>query len=913
MQDTQKPTLLLIDGHSLAFRAFYALSPDSFRTPDGQHTNAVHGFISMLLNILAAEKPTHLAVAFDLSRESFRTVEYPEYKGTRGETPPEFNGQTELLQEALRAMNIVTLTRENYEADDLIASMADQAGEAGFQVFIVSGDRDTFQLISETTTILYPVKGVLNLARMDDAAVYEKYGVHAKQYPDLAALVGETSDNLIGIPGVGPKTAAKWLQEFGTLQAILDSADQIAGKVGENLRAFKENAIRNRRLNHLVRDLEIGHSFDDFELVGVNEAAVREVFAKLHFKSLTERVLRLRGKKSTSIQQKEGDVIYSTSPNIDFDNDSRAAEPSLDSNQKTVSPFTDLTPPEPQALNLDEAIEWLMSTSQTVGIAFEWNDGSLTGAGFATETTRRHAKLTTTSDVQKLAPWLGDSSRPKAAISGKDLTRELLSIGIPISGLEFDVTLLAYLLNPLQKEPSLDDLALEHLGIAVERGNPDELIQTIALEPSIDAWLSLVLAESLYKKVQAIESLNVYQTVELPTNAALARMEYHGIEVNRPKLEALLESLGNEVAVVAADCFEIIGKEINLSSPKQLQTVLFEDLGMTGTKQLKTGFSTNAAALSELLEQTGHPFLEKLLLHREVTKIRQIVEIILKSIGIDGRIHTNYVQTGTSTGRLSSENPNLQNIPIKTERGRQIRDSFKVGEGFDTLLTADYSQIEMRIMAHLSEDAGIIEAFNQGEDLHRFVGARIFGVEPQDVTSTMRSKVKAMSYGLVYGLSEYGLAKQLRISNSEAKQLMADYFERFGGVKRYLARVVDNAKTLGYTVTEFGRRRPFDDLNSKIFTIRENARRAALNAPIQGTAADIMKLAMVHIDAEMRARDLKSRMLLQVHDELVFEVAAGELEEMKTLVIDKMSSVMTLRVPLEVHVGVGTTWDSAGH
>ena len=914
MQDKSKPTLLLIDGHSLAFRAFYALSPDSFRTPDGQHTNAVHGFISMLLNILAAEKPTHLAVAVDLSRESFRTLEYPEYKGTRGETPPEFNGQTELLQEALKAMNIVTLTRENYEADDLIASMADQAGVAGFNVFVVSGDRDTFQLISESTTILYPVKGVLNLARMDDAAVYEKYGVHAVQYPDLAALVGETSDNLIGVPGVGPKTAAKWLQEYGSLQSILDASDQIAGKVGENLRAFKDNAIRNRRLNQLVRDLEIGHSFDEFELVGVNESAVREVFAKLHFKSLTERVLRLRGKQPSSQPEAEAsqtraeNAAAALKPEMETSNGETGAD-----DKGSISPFSDIEMPESILSDVSDVSAWLSAETQTVGFSIELAAQRILSVGFATETTRRYVQLSDSDSVEWLKTWLEDETKPKAVSSGKDLTRELLNFGIQIRGLDYDVTLLAYLLNPLKKDPALDDLALEHLGLSVERGNPDELIQTSAIEPSLDAWLSLMLAELLFRKVKDIDSLDVYENVELPTNSTLARMEHFGIEVNRGKLEQLLDSLGGEIAKVASECFEIIGKEINLGSPKQLQSVLFDDLGMTGTKQLKTGFSTNAAALGELFEQTGHPFLEKLLLHREVTKIRQIVEIILKAVTPDGRVHTNYVQTGTSTGRLSSEGPNLQNIPIKTERGRQIRDSFRVSEGFETLLTADYSQIEMRIMAHLSEDPGLIEAFNQGEDLHRFVGARIFGVAPADVTSAMRSKVKAMSYGLVYGLSEYGLAKQLRISNSEAKQLMADYFERFGGVKRYLARVVDNAKTLGYTVTEFGRRRPFDDLNSKIFTIRENARRAALNAPIQGTAADIMKLAMVHIDAAMQHRGMKSRMLLQVHDELVFEVAPGELDAMKELVVEKMSNVMTLRVPLEVHVGVGETWDSAGH
>jgi DNA polymerase-1 len=472
---------------------------------------------------------------------------------------------------------------------------------------------------------------------------------------------------------------------------------------------------------------------------------------------------------------------------------------------------------------------------------------------------------------------------------------------------------MTYLLNPIRKGYELDDIALEYLGLSVSRGDQNALIRESSNDASLDAWLVAVLAPKLFKKLQDEDQVRVLTEIELPSSHALAAMEQTGVFIDRPKLEKLFESLGEEVNAIAAEAYSIIGKEINLASPKQLQTVLFEDLGMTGTKSVKTGFSTNAAALNELFEQTEHPFLAKLLEHRESSKLRQIVETVIKSIGADDRIHTNYSQTGTSTGRLSSDSPNLQNIPIKSERGRQIRDSFIVGAGFETLLTADYSQIEMRIMAHLSEDAGLIEAFKSGEDLHRFVGSRIFGVAPNEVTSAMRSKVKAMSYGLVYGLSEYGLAKQLRMSNAEAKQLMADYFDRFGGVRRYLAQVVDQAKLNGYTATTFGRRRPFDDLRSSVFQVREAARRAALNAPIQGTAADIMKLAMSRIASKMDEMKLKSRLLLQVHDEFVFEVSAGELEALKALVTDQMSNVVELSVPLEVHIGVGASWDAAGH
>ena len=875
MNANPKNTLLLIDGHSLAFRAFYALSPDAFRAPSGQHTNAVHGFISMMLNILGNEKPTHLAVAFDLSRSSFRTDEYPEYKGTRGETPPEFNGQTEALTEALAAMNITTLTKVNYEADDIIASLADQAADKGFEVLIVSGDRDTFQLIRPETTILYPVKGVMNLARMDDEAVFAKYGIHAKQYPDLAALVGETSDNLPGIPGVGPKTAAKWITEYGSLDAIFAAADSIGGKVGESLREHKELAVRNRRLNHLVRDLELIDDFETFRLRGVDEGKVKDVFAKLAFRTLTERVLKLRGVAADSSSPSEA-----------------AAEPEIELEQIEI----------PEKKSLDSVKSWLES-QELVGVAIASNGRF----GLATSSERIE-----TADGYVLE-WLTGSAK-KAVYNAKALDRVLLEKGLRVAGVELDALLLCYLNDPVRRDYTLDTIALDYLGLSVERVEDDgSLLSEGTEDPSLDAFLAIKIGQSLYEKVSAQDQLQVYNEVELPSSPTLAQMEHFGIAVDKAKLEKLFETLGAEVKQVETEAFAIIGHEINLSSPKQLQTVLFEELGMTGTKQVKTGFSTNAEALTTLFEQNQHPFLEKLLNHREVTKIRQMVEVVLKSIAKDGRIHTNYVQTGTSTGRLSSEGPNLQNIPIKSERGREIRDAFVVGEGYETLLSADYSQIEMRIMAHMSEDEGLIEAFKSGEDLHRFVGSRIFGVAPSEVTSAMRSKVKAMSYGLVYGLSEYGLAKQLRMSNAEAKQLMNDYFARFGGVRRYLATVVEDAKLNGYTVTSFGRRRPFDDLKSPIFQLRENARRAALNAPIQGTAADIMKLAMNRIGEKIAAKGLKSRMLLQVHDELVFEVASGELETLRELVVHEMANVVELRVPLEVHVGIGKSWDAADH
>ena len=890
---SDQPTLLLIDGHSLAFRAFYALNPDNFKNEQGQHTNAVHGFISMLLNILEGEKPTHLCVAFDVSRESFRTQELPEYKGTRGETPEEFIGQTELLVEALTAMRITSVSREMYEADDLLASLAHLGEQEGMRVLVVSGDRDTFQLITDQTTILYPIKGVMNLARMDDTAVYEKYGVHAKQYPELAALVGETSDNLRGIPGVGPKTAAKWIQQFGSLDAILASADEIPGKVGESLREHSELAVRNRRLNELVRSLEFDFEISDLTLGSVDEQQVKEVFAKLSFRTLLTRVLKLRGVNGTQHQVRSARIQDDT-PEQDL--------PTKPSSSKGGPAL----PTEPPASSVVGIGKIAVVAKQGAFLKIELSEGNLVGIGAAT--------------IDARFDWDGkDIPKALALIAAggfgswdvKNSYRRHSIAGIPMGELVNDALLAAYLVDPTSKDLEPDALVRRYAGIDVVRADADQLLSEP--EPSLDAWCYAIIWAALGHRIEEEGAMGVYSDIELPVAGVLSRMEVHGIAVDKAVLNNQFDELTSEVDSIAQQAYAIIGHEVNLASPKQLQTVLFDELGMEGTRSVKTGYSTNAEALATLFEQTEHPFLEKLLAHRDSSKLRQITETLIKAIGEDGRIHTSYSQVGTSTGRLSSENPNLQNIPIKTERGMRLRSAFVAGPGYETLLTADYSQIEMRIMAHLSEDEGLIEAFNKGEDLHNFVGARIYGVEPEAVTGAMRSKVKAMSYGLVYGLSEYGLARQLRISKSEAKQLMGDYFERFGGVKRYLDTVVQRAKTLGYTTTVYGRRRPFPDLNSKIFQVRENARRAALNAPIQGTAADIMKLAMIKVEAGMLERKLQSQLLLQVHDELVIAVAHGELEAVKEVSLTQMRDVAKLSVPLDVHIGIGENWELAGH
>ncbi len=884
MSDTEKPTLLVVDGHSLAFRAFYALPVDSFQNRDGQHTNAIHGFLSMLILLLQNEKPTHLAVAFDISRYSFRTREYAEYKGTRGETPPEFVGQIPLLEEALHAMGVTTITKEDYEADDILATLAARGAAEGFRVLVVSGDRDAIQMVKPDVTLLYPnARGVSELKRYDRDAVFERYGIEPEQYPDVAALVGESSDNLIGIDKVGEKTAVKWITQFGSLDAILEHADEITGVVGEKLREQKDRAIRNRKLNHLITDVDLPVGPAQLERQPINVTAVREVFDRLQFKTLLDRVLKI------------------------------AAAESGDDAPIAVAPVNEI--PVIRTMIDEELGKWLETSSRSgtvpLGLRIATEHGTVTGFGLATPTETAFVPWAPgRPDYVALENWLA-SDAPKYMHGSKTQLKILRSSGLELSGIAFDTMLAAWLIKPGVKAETLDSQVYDYLGETLAQADPNQLVpETEGASPATEAWYVLRVAEYLAAKLDP-GSRGVLDDIELPLVPVLATMERTGITVNRDILGRLTTDLTAKATEVAQRAYAEIGREINLGSPKQLQEVLFDQLGMPKTRSNKTGFSTDAASLTDLQEQAPHPFLDLLLQHRDATKLTQIITSIDKAVDSTGRVHTTYEQAGSSTGRIASNDPNLQNVPVKTEVGREIRSAFEAGAGFETLLTADYSQIEMRIMAHLSGDEGLILAFNDGEDLHRFVGARIFGVEPADVTPVMRTKVKAMSYGLAYGLSAFGLSKQLRIETSEAKELMTDYFARFGAVRDYLRNVVEQARVDGYTTTIFGRRRPFGDLTSSNRVLRENAARQALNSPIQGSAADILKLAMIRIDEDMAG--MKSRMLLQVHDELVFEVGEGELEALTAIVRNRMSGAAELSVPLDVQIGTGPNWDAAAH
>ena len=880
---SDKPTLMVIDGHSLAFRAFYALPVDSFQTPDGQHTNAIHGFISMFLGLLAKEKPTHVAVAFDLSRFSFRTRIYPEYKGTRGDTPVEFIGQVPLLQDALHAMGVVTLTKEDYEADDILATLAHQGSQAGFDVLVVSGDRDTFQLVNPQVTVLYPsARGVSELKRYTPEAVEERYGVPPHRYPDVAALVGETSDNLIGIDKVGEKTAVKWIVQYGSLDAVLAAAEDIPGVVGNNLREQKDRALRNRELNHLLTDVDLGVSLDQLERQPIDVAAVTEVFQKLAFKSLTKRVLALAG-------------VSDEVPTPD-----------------TASVVTDI--PAERSLVDEELSAWLAKhRGSPLGLHLRRMHGELTEVGVASNSEAiRVPWIVGSKDQQPLIQAWSEPEHTWVLWDAKKQLTMLLEMDSPVV-VAGDPRLAAWVTKPNAKARSFEELVRDEMGVELPTADPDQLVpEQTPTGVGIEAWCALGLWHTLIEGLDE-GSRTVLNDIEIPLVGILARMEYAGIGSDSAGLTHLESELATQVATFEKSAFAAIGHEVNLGSPKQLQKVLFEELSMPTTRATKTGYSTDASALSELQVSNPHPFLDALLGHRDATKLRQIVEGLRVAVGQDSRIHTTFDQTGTSTGRLSSLEPNLQNIPVRTEVGHKIRATFVSMPPAVGLLTADYSQIEMRIMAHLSGDEGLIEAFHAGEDLHRFVGARIFDVPPEDVTPAMRTKVKAMSYGLAYGLSAFGLAKQLGIAPAEAKTLMTEYFRRFGKVRDYLRSVVEQATRDGHTETIFGRRRPFPELTSPNRIVREAAERAALNAPIQGTAADIIKRAMITIDARMTQGSMTSRLVLQVHDELVFEVHPGERETLETIVVEEMGSAADLLVPLEVQLGWGSHWDEAAH
>jgi DNA polymerase-1 len=886
---------MLLDGNSLAFRAFYALPAENFKTQGGLTTNAVYGFTAMLINLLRDEGPTHIAAAFDVSRETFRKEKYPEYKAGRSATPDEFRGQIDITKEVLVALGITVLAEAGFEADDLIATLATQAENEGYRVLVVTGDRDALQLVSNDVTVLYPIKGVSELTRFTPEAVENKYGLTPTQYPDFAALRGDPSDNLPGIPGVGEKTATKWISEYGSLQSLVDNIDKVKGKVGDALRANVASVVLNRELTELVKDVPLAQTPDTLRMQPWDRDQIHRLFDDLEFRVLRDRLF---------------ETLASSDPEVEegFDVRGGALEPGTLAAWLTEHSLGN-------RFGLAVVGTHLAFDADATAIAIVSADGE--GVYLDTATL-------SPEDEAALASWLADPGPPKALHEAKLAMHDVEGRGWKLAGVTSDTALAAYLVRPGQRSFALDDLSVRYLRRELRADNPeqqqlsllddeegvdDQAVQTLILRASAVADLANALDEELAR----IDSSSLLGQMELPVQRALAAMESAGIAVDLDLLGQLQSQFADQIRDAAEAAYAVIGKQINLGSPKQLQVVLFDELEMPKTKRTKTGYTTDADALQSLFDKTGHPFLQHMLAHRDATRLKVTVDGLLNAVGSDGRIHTTFNQTIAATGRLSSTEPNLQNIPIRTEAGRQIRDGFVVGAGYAELMTADYSQIEMRIMAHLSKDEGLIEAFNTGEDLHSFVASRAFGVPIEEVTAELRRRVKAMSYGLAYGLSAYGLAAQLKISTEEAKVQMEAYFARFGGVRDYLLEVVDQARKDGYTSTVLGRRRYLPELDSSNRNVREAAERAALNAPIQGSAADIIKVAMINVDIALKDSALKSRMLLQVHDELLFEVADGEREELEALVRDKMGSAYPLDVPLEVSVGYGRSWDTAAH
>ena len=911
--------LLLLDGHSLAYRAFFALPAENFSTTTGQPTNAVYGFTAMLINVLRDEQPTHVAVAFDRSEPTFRHEQYVEYKANRRETPEDFRSQLSLIFEVLDALGIRRLSAAGFEADDVIATLATRAENDGMDVLIVTGDRDALQLVDDHVTALMTRRGISDMSRFTPESVEEKYGLTPQQYPDFAAIRGDPSDNLPGIPGVGEKTATKWVREFGSLEDLVNRVDEVKGKAGDALREHLGDVLRNRQMTALVRDVpltDVGAGPDELIPRVWDREQIHQLFDTLQFRVLRER-------------------LYATLP----DGICGVAAGEVSAAEPAAGFDVEVT-----LLGPDEVAEWIadhatevsahdaqgapagQTTRTGVAVSGTWGRGTGTLTGIAIAAPDGHGAYLdpaalTESDQQALASWLAAAELPKALHDAKGPMHAFAAHGFELAGLTSDTALAAYLALPGQRSFDLGDLTLRYLGkeLRDDAGMPEQL--TLDGSGEEDAAANLVLrarataelADALDADLERRGAAELLQDIELPLVDVLARMERTGIAADTDHLADMSAALHGEVKAAEQAAFAVTGHEFNLGSPKQLQEVLFTELGLPKTKRIKTGYTTDSDALTSLLAQTGHPVLEHLLRYRDVAKLKSIVDSLIPMAGADGRIHTTFNQMIAATGRLSSTDPNLQNIPIRTEEGRGIRRAFVVGAGYETLLTADYSQIELRIMAHLSGDEALIAAFESGHDFHAATASRVFGLPPEQINGELRNRIKVMNYGLAYGLSAFGLSSQLHIPAEEARALMDEYFREFGGVRDYLRDVVARARQEGYTETMFGRRRYLPDLNSDNRQRREMAERMALNAPIQGSAADIIKMAMLAVDRAIRDRGLKSRMLLQVHDELIFEVAPGEFEALGDLVRTEMAAAAGLRVPLEVSVGSGSSWWDAAH
>ena len=943
-------TLLVVDGHSLAFRAFFALPVDNFSTSSGQATNAVWGFATMLAQVIDAEKPDHLGVAFDVKGGTFRNEMLPQYKGTREAAPEELLTQLPLIQRMLTALGVTYIEKPGFEGDDVIATLATMGDKAGYHTLVLSGDRDAFQLVDDNVTVLYPGHHFKDLKHMTPQSIIDKYKVTPAQYPDLAALRGETADNIPGVPGVGDGFAAKWINQFGSLDGICEHADEIGGKKGESLRANIDQVKLNRKVNALVRDVDLGVDIEDLTFGTVDVAQIDALFKELEFGPRTK-----------------SRVLKTFNTGAKASNTSGAGE-STNNEQNEQDSSLDLNLPEPTSITAPEQFdEWVKAHRVEVKVPGEiadftvsdYGDGSQRHAicgdavghawtvaawgderpgrataqaiAVATATSAAIVPLPITDTLRaQLARFL-KSEHSRTIVHGyKELLHLLGAVDLDMDLPMFDTKLAGYLAQPDFHADSLKQAAEHFLDIHFteteqpSQGTLDFDDDQVEEDPNEHRLRDLAIIRSLAVTLGPIiderEQCWLMRAIELPVSRVLHGMEHTGTKVDSVRLVSMRDQFAAEARQAQEMAWEYAGTEINLQSPKQLQKVLFEDMGLKPTKRTKSGsYTTNAAALQDLYvksvdNERANGFLGALLRHREINKLKQIVQTLIDATNTsDERIHTTFEQTVAATGRLSSVDPNLQNIPNRNAAGREIRGVFVPGEGYEALMSCDYSQVELRIMADLSDDEALIEAFRSGADFHKYVASMVYKLPVDQITGDQRSHVKAMSYGLAYGLSTYGLAQQLKIAPREAEALKNRYFDTFGKVHDYLESLVANAREKGYTETIFGRRRYFPALHSTNRVAREAAERAALNAPIQGSAADIMKIAMIRAEQTLAEAHVKSRIILQIHDELVVEIAPGEGDQVTELVRNAMEHAVDLAVPLDVSCGIGSDWQLAAH
>lgn len=943
-------TLLVVDGHSLAFRAFFALPVDNFSTSSGQATNAVWGFATMLAQVIDAEKPDHLGVAFDVKGGTFRNEMLPQYKGTREAAPEELLTQLPLIQRMLTALGVTYIEKPGFEGDDVIATLATMGDKAGYHTLVLSGDRDAFQLVDDNVTVLYPGHHFKDLKHMTPQSIIDKYKVTPAQYPDLAALRGETADNIPGVPGVGDGFAAKWINQFGSLDGICEHADEIGGKKGESLRANIDQVKLNRKVNALVRDVDLGVDIEDLTFGTVDVAQIDALFKELEFGPRTK-----------------SRVLKTFNTGAKASNTSGAGE-STNNEQNEQDSSLDLNLPEPTSITAPEQFdEWVKAHRVEVKVPGEiadftvsdYGDGSQRHAicgdavghawtvaawgderpgrataqaiAVATATSAAIVPLPITDTLRaQLARFL-KSEHSRTIVHGyKELLHLLGAVDLDMDLPMFDTKLAGYLAQPDFHADSLKQAAEHFLDIHFteteqpSQGTLDFDDDQVEEDPNEHRLRDLAIIRSLAVTLGPIiderEQCWLMRAIELPVSRVLHGMEHTGAKVDSVRLVSMRDQFAAEARQAQEMAWEYAGTEINLQSPKQLQKVLFEDMGLKPTKRTKSGsYTTNAAALQDMYvksvdNERANGFLGALLRHREINKLKQIVQTLIDATNTsDERIHTTFEQTVAATGRLSSVDPNLQNIPNRNAAGREIRGVFVPGEGYEALMSCDYSQVELRIMADLSDDEALIEAFRSGADFHKYVASMVYKLPVDQITGDQRSHVKAMSYGLAYGLSTYGLAQQLKIAPREAEALKNRYFDTFGKVHDYLESLVANAREKGYTETIFGRRRYFPALHSTNRVAREAAERAALNAPIQGSAADIMKIAMIRAEQTLAEAHVKSRIILQIHDELVVEIAPGEGDQVTELVRNAMEHAVDLAVPLDVSCGIGSDWQLAAH